>query len=225
MSNRPAAARRLAAASLERGDSVGWFEELYAAADRHEAVVPWAEFVPNPHLVSWVAERQPRGARRVLVVGCGLGDDAEFLAGHGLEVTAFDVAPSAIAGARSRFPGSAVEYVVADVLNPPDEWQARYDLVVEAYTVQVHRGQRRASAIARIASMVAAGGTLLVIAHARAADDEPGSMPWPLTLAEIESFATADIVLAQVEEVFDDAPPGPRWRAEFRCGGGPTVTG
>lgn len=221
--NRAAVARRMAAAALERGDPNGWFEELYATADRGEAWVPWAELVPNPHLVSWASQRQPGDAgRRALVVGCGFGDDAEFLAGLGFAVTAFDVAPTAVAGSKSRFPGSAVEYVVADILDPPGEWRASYDLVIEVYTVQVHRGQPRTAAIRHIASMVAPGGTLLVIARAREADEELGPMPWPLTLAEVTSFATDDLRLAEVGEVYDCDPPGRRWRAEFHRG---TATG
>jgi SAM-dependent methyltransferase len=215
-SNRAAVARRFAAASLERDDPNSWFEQLYAAAHRGEAAIPWAEFAPNPHLVSWAAARNLRGAgRRALVVGCGLGDDAEFLAGLGFEVTAFDVAPTAVAGATSRFPGSPVTYVVADVLAPPEDWQARYDLVFEAYTVQVHQGERRTRVVRHTAATVAAAGTLLVIAHARPIDDGPGP-PWPLTRADIQSFAAGDLRLVHVDEVFDDNPPGHRWWAEYR---------
>ncbi|WP_132113279.1 class I SAM-dependent methyltransferase [Actinocrispum wychmicini] len=215
--NRPAAARRLAAASLGRGDPVGWFEELYAAAGRGEAVVPWAEYIPNVHLVAWAADQEVTGSgRRALVIGCGLGDDAEYLARLGFAVTAFDVAPTAVAQAKSRSAGSPVEYVVADVLNPPPAWRGAYDLVVEAYTVQVHQGDARATAIGNIVDTVASGGTLLVVAHARADDEKRGSMPWPLTRGEIEAFATDGLVLARVDEVHDNMPPGRRWRAEYR---------
>jgi len=58
------------------------------------AVVPWVQGVPNESLVQWAAGRRGDG-RRALVVGCGTGEDAEFLAGLGYAVTGFDIAPAA----------------------------------------------------------------------------------------------------------------------------------
>ncbi|WP_203974541.1 class I SAM-dependent methyltransferase [Planotetraspora silvatica] len=214
-------ARRLAAQYVERGDPTGWFEPLYAAAGRGEAVVPWADLEPNPHLVTWTGSRALSGAgRTALVVGCGLGDDAEHLAGMGFEVTAFDVAPSAIEGARGRFPGSPVHYVAADLLATPDEWRAGFDLVVEIYTLQVLTGEARERAVARVSSLVAPGGTLLVIARARLDREPAGEMPWPLTRDEIESFAGHGLDAAEITDFHDDEdPPRRRWRAEFHAAG------
>ncbi len=108
-------ARELARRALARGDATGWFEELYAEA-RSEADISWADLVPNPSLVEWLDAHPVSG--RALKVGAGLGDDAEELARRGLTVTAFDIAPTAVAWARRRFPDSRVDYVVADVLAP-----------------------------------------------------------------------------------------------------------
>jgi SAM-dependent methyltransferase len=209
----------MAADALRRGEPNGWFEELYASAHRGQAWVPWADLAPNHHLVAWAASRQPAAAGRLaIVVGCGLGDDAEFLAGLGYQVTAFDVAPTAVATARSRFPASAVAYAVADVLRPPGDWREHYDLVFEAYTVQVHRDGARTAAIENIASLVAAAGTLLVIARAREEDQQFGDMPWPLSLAEVTSFARPGLVLGELAEVASGNPPVRHWLAEFRRG-------
>jgi hypothetical protein len=49
---------------------------------------------------------------------------------------AFDVAETAIRVARQRHPGTAVDYVVADLLRPPAAWSRAFDLVVEIITVQ-----------------------------------------------------------------------------------------
>ncbi|MCO5969922.1 class I SAM-dependent methyltransferase [Actinoallomurus soli] len=203
-------ARRLAAESIAQGDATGWFERLYAAAERGETAVPWADLEPNPLLRAW-ARPEPG---RAVVVGCGLGDDAEYLAGLGHDVTAFDVSGTAVARARSRFPGSRVRYRTADLLAPPPQWRRAFDLVVESYTVQVLRGDARERAIAHTADLVAPGGTLLVIARAREESDDPGRMPWPLTRAEIESFPLPAV---RIEDLLDDEdPPVRRWRAEFR---------
>lgn len=86
-------ARQLSAESVAAGDASGWFEKLYEEAEAGISAVPWADGVPNPHLVEWAdgAAGMPDGSgRQALVVGCGLGYDAEFLAGRGFEVTAFD---------------------------------------------------------------------------------------------------------------------------------------
>ena len=137
MDARRAPARALAAAALARGDATGWFEELYARAGE-AGDVPWADLVPNPSLVAWLDEHGVDGSgRTALKVGAGLGDDAEALAQRGFAVTAFDIAPTAVAWARRRFPDSQVDYVAADVLAPPADWCGRFDLVLEAYTLQV----------------------------------------------------------------------------------------
>ena len=99
-----ARARQLSAESVAAGDATGWFERLYAEAEAGVSVVPWADGLPDPHLVEWAERDGSAGldgaGRRALVVGCGLGYDAEFLAGRGFAVTAFDLAPTAIAGAK-----------------------------------------------------------------------------------------------------------------------------
>jgi SAM-dependent methyltransferase len=208
-------AQLLAARSIARGDATGWFETLYAAAEQGAVTVPWADNAPNVRLVSALAGLS--GPGRALVVGCGLGDDAEHVASLGYATVAFDVSPTAVTGARRRFPASAVEYVVADLLSPPPSWVAAFDLVVEVYTVQVLTGPARVSAVARLAELVAPGGRLLVIAGAREETDHPGEMPWPLTRAEIESFRDHGLVKESIVEFRDTTERGlvRRWRAWF----------
>jgi SAM-dependent methyltransferase len=214
-------ARQLAAEAAAAGDGTGWFEKLYEEADAGISVVPWADGLPNPELVSWVQQRQEQGnGRTALVVGCGLGYDAEYLAGLGFTVTAFDVAPSAIAAAQRQNPGSPVTYVTADLLNLPQAWAGAFDLVMEAYTVQPLYGPTRQAAIAALPIPVAPGGTLLVIARATNEEDpfrDPALMPWPLTRAELDAIAGGVLRTVLVEQFHDEEePPKLRWRAEFR---------
>jgi SAM-dependent methyltransferase len=186
-------------------------------AGRGQAVVPWADQAPNPQLVRWAEGRDGHG-RDAMVVGCGLGDDAEHLARHGYTVTAFDIAPTAVETARTRFPGSAVRYVAADLLAAPFSWRGAFDLVFEAYTVQVLLGDLRAQAIRAVGDLVAPCGTLLVVARARDESDPPGQMPWPLTRADVDSFGTAGLQPVTVEDLLDDEiPPVRRWVAEFHA--------
>lgn len=215
-------ARRLARAAIGRGDPVGWFEALYAEADADAAAVPWAELAPNPHLVAWLDRARANGGagERALVVGCGLGDDAEELARRGFAVTAFDVAPTAIAWCRRRFPGSPVAYRVADALALPPAWKEAFDLVVEVYTLQALPTGPRERAAAEIARCVAPGGTLLVVARGREPGDDPGAMPWPLTRADLAAFARHGLTEVAFDDFRDDeAPPVRRFRVEYRSAG------
>src|SRR5215831_1204375 len=174
-----AKARQLAQEFAQRGDATGWFEELYTQAQGNEQAIHWADMVVNPNLVGWLDRRNIQGTgKRTLVIGCGLGDDAEELARRGFEVVAFDVAPTAIAWCRQRFPQSPVEYVVADVLEPPREWRGSFDFILEAYTLQVLPAEVRSRAMTRIAGLLAPGGMLLVICRGRSAADPPGELPW-----------------------------------------------
>jgi len=209
-------ARRLAADSIASGNDTGWFETLYAAADHGTATVPWAELAPNQHLVSALAGAC--GGGRAIVTGCGLGDDAEHVASLGFATVAFDVSPTAVDAARRRFPRSAVEYVNADLLSPLRSWAGAFDLVVEVFTLQVLTGAARRTAFAQTAQLVAPGGRLLVIAGARDEHDDPGTMPWPLTRAEIESFreyGLSDQSIADAPFMEEDWGLVRRWLAWF----------
>jgi SAM-dependent methyltransferase len=211
-------ARQLAHDFLAHGDATGWFEALYADADGNEKVVPWADMSVNPSFVSWLARKPPSGrGARALVVGCGLGDDAEELARLGYHVTAFDISPTAIAWCRQRFPTSPVHYCVADLFAAPASWAGGFDFVLEAYTLQVLPASLRPRAMECITGFLAADATLLVIARARDPSDDPGQMPWPLMREELGHFAACGLRGVSLEDYFDnEQPPVRRVRAEFR---------
>lgn len=214
--DREADASRLAAQSLAQGDPTGWFERLYVEAAAGAAVVPWDFAAPNQRLVDWAQARGLDGAgKRALVVGCGFGRDAEYVATLGFRTAAFDISPTAVRGARERFPGSKVDYVAADLLDPPLEWAGAFDLVVESITVQAMPLSVRAEAVTNVGRMVARGGELLVIAGIREEGQHVDGPPWPLTRAEVDSFAAGELRAVQVDQVERPGEPGV-WRAVFR---------
>ncbi|MGW5055255.1 class I SAM-dependent methyltransferase [Actinokineospora sp. NPDC004072] len=202
-------ATRMAVAANAAGDR-HWFERLYEEADGGGPAVPWHRTEPNPRLREW-------SGGRALVVGCGYGHDAAHLAARGYRVTAFDLSPTAIATARETYP--EIDFHAADVLDPRAEWTGAFDVVFEAYTIQVLRGADRERAIAAIAGFVAPGGRLLVVGFRARPDDEPDRIALALTAAELAAFTTHGLTLLSLTEEppRDDAPP-PRWHyiAEYR---------
>ncbi len=239
-------AGNLAERSVAAGDPTGWFEQLYAAAEAGQTEVPWDRRAPSPFLVRWAEQRgltSGTPGKRAVIVGCGLGDDAQYIAGLGYQTVGFDISPTAIATARRRFPGSAVRYRTANLLDPPAEWHRAFDLVVESLTLQALPDPPRRDAIARVGDLVAPGGTLIVIARARDDGEVVAGPPWALTRSEIDAVGNAGLEPVRIEDMRDEAllgvaggrPPGPalrgvaggrphgpalpwprRWRAEFR---------
>ena len=197
------------------------FEAIYTGAEAGAAKPPWDFGAPRPQLVEWAeAQDLAGGGREALVVGCGYGADAEFLALLGFRTTGFDFAPTAIAGARRKYPDTEVTYLVADVLDLPRDWQGRFDLVVESLTVQSMPPEQHTIAARNIAGLVAPQGTLLVLATTREEDSEVTGPPWPLTRSEVEVFAHGDLVLRRVERIEN----GAWWRAELTRGAGANLS-
>ncbi len=203
-------ARELARQHYAAGDPLGWFESLYRKAEGDFETIPWADRAPNPHLVAW-CERTglPRPGMRVLVTGCGLGDDAEYVAGRGAEVTAIDLSPTAIAWCRERFPESKVRYETANLL----EFEGRFDLTVEIYTLQAMPAEFRAGAVEKLRELTR---EILIICRGRDEQDPPGELPYPLTRGDLAPFGEA----ASFEDFDDPFDPGKRrFRAHFRLVG------
>ncbi|HOG16679.1 MAG: tellurite resistance protein TehB [Syntrophaceae bacterium PtaU1.Bin231] len=218
MSDPRAYARKLAAEAVSRGEPLAWFETLYARGLSEGIPIPWADRKPNSNLIELFAKAGGLpAAGRALKVGCGLGDDAEWLAGRGFAVTAFDISPSAIAECRRRFPQSNVDYVFADLFRAPADWTRAFPLVLEAYTLQVLPPELREEAEERIAGFVAPGGCLLAVSRARGEEEPRGSMPWPLTEAEVRRFGAFGLTETFFEDFVDsEEPPVRRFRACFR---------
>jgi SAM-dependent methyltransferase len=211
-----ALARKLAALHLGRGDPLGWFDALYRAAHRHAEKIPWADLRPNPHLVEWL-DGAALAPGRALVIGCGLGDDAELLAGRGWAVVAFDVSAEAVRWARQRFQHTNVEYMSADLFAAPRAWKGAFDLVVEIFTLQALPAGVRARAAPIIARWIRPDGRLFVFARGREESDPPGEMPWPLTAGEIRAFEQQGLACRSFEDFMDQqAPPVRRFRAVFQ---------
>lgn len=193
---------------LDAGEPEVGFEEIYARAGDDLAAVPWASLAPHPALLAWLDRTQEGVHEQALVVGCGLGDDAEEVSRRGYQVSAFDLAPTAIARCRQRFPYSSVDYRVADLFALPDAWREAFDLVVEARTLQSLPLDQRAGAVAAIVATVRRGGLVWVRCLARDDEEAVTARPWPVSRSELAGFTDAGLR----ELTFEQERPG---RARF----------
>ncbi|MDD7965584.1 class I SAM-dependent methyltransferase [Actinomycetospora lemnae] len=162
-----------------------WTQVLAAdapAADRRH---------PNAHLLAEVADLPPG---RALDAGAGHGSEALWLAARGWRVTAVDFSATALARARHRAErdgvGDRVEAIEADLgtWTPP---AGRFDLVTCLY---VHVAGSVTAAVRRLASGVAAGGTLLLVGH-RPVDPSTGAP----TRASGQTQVSVDDALAALD--------------------------
>jgi SAM-dependent methyltransferase len=200
----------------DTAEATGWFEPLYAQTTAAGSAPPWNLDGPRAPLEAWARERGVRGeGRSAAVVGAGLGADAEYVASLGFHTLGFDVSPTAVRVAAERSTHPNARYAVGDLFALPGDWIGAFDLVVESFTAQALPADVRPRAIAAISSLVAPGGTLLVIAHGGGEGDDPDDgPPWPLSRAEIQSFGTLaepPLALASLERVGEWA----LWRAEL----------
>jgi SAM-dependent methyltransferase len=210
------ATAKLAHSFLEQGDATGWFEAVYRQADGDSQRVPWAHERGHPLLTEWLEGNEVDGdGKTALVVGCGLGDDAEELAHRGFSVTAFDISKTAIAWCLKRFPTSTVSYQVVDLFETPTSWHSKFDLVLEVYTLQALPLELRRGAMTLLPRWLSSDGRLLVICRGRADDEPLSEVPWPLSKSELAALENRLIELSF--EILDRTctPEPPCFRALY----------
>jgi SAM-dependent methyltransferase len=166
-----------------------FFEDVYKNVDKDNLEsIPWATLSANVHLVEYIEGNESLKGKKALVIGCGLGDDAEILAKAGYAVDAIDISETAICMAQERFPELVIDFRVEDIFKLPSFMQGHYDLVFESRTIQSLDPKFRDELVKIIADMVKEDGELLV--HTNIQDDSEtfGGPPWPLYRRELDTF-------------------------------------
>ena len=84
------------------------------------------------------------------------------------------------------------------------------------YTIQPLPIDLRPTVIDSFASLVAPGGTLVVVARGRGDDEEPDKLPWPLSRRDLSRFLESGLSEVSFEEVPSDEPEDtPRFIVEY----------
>ena len=177
------------AKSAVNDEPIEWFDQLYGMANRDPAIIPWARMTPNQIMMNWVEENCSVG--NALVIGCGLGDDAVGLENIGFNVTAFDISEHCVDWCKERFPNSKVEWLVADILDPKQEWYGNFDLIVEIHILQaIPDGGIREKAAEQMPKLLADNGKMLCIGRLDDGRQTIQPPPWPLKQTWLnDSFA------------------------------------
>jgi ubiquinone/menaquinone biosynthesis C-methylase UbiE len=169
----------------------------------------WRE-EPNEFVVQEVGGLEPGTA---LDVGAGEGRNAVWLAARGWEVTAVDFSDVAVERGRrvAEERGVSIHWVVHDALayDPGQD----FDLILIAYLQVPHREMQEVLATAT--RHVTSGGTLLVIAHAKAnLEGGYGGPPDAAVLYEPDELASwiPDLSVDRAEHVVRivETDEGPR---------------
>lgn len=214
----PAAYKKMVRSHQIKDDPTGWFDSIYTDAQGDYRAVFWADLEPNPYLLEWLKNCSfKHTGRKAVVVGCGVGDDAEALSEAGYEVTAFDISPEAIRLCKNRYPETTVNYLVADLFDYPPQWDEAFELVYECNTIQVLPGKYRLQARDAMVSLLAPQGYILVSCRSRLKGEQEDDIPLPLDKEEIDGFIRCGLSEESFEAYDDNQdPPVPHFFAIYK---------
>jgi len=153
-----------------------------------------------------LAEMESTKTGRAVVLGCGTGTNAIYLAGKGFDVTGVDVAPSALVHAerKAREAGVKVRWVVADVLALPD--MEPVDLIFDRGCYHHVRKYNAAGYVKSIRGISRPGTRLLLLAGS--AKEERRAGPPKIKEEEIRGDFSKQFTFEWLRDIrFDSANP------------------
>lgn len=128
---------------LRADGAPGWDREDHSA--EHERELEWALAAMGTH------------GTRLLELGCGAGNDVQWLTARGFDVTGIDISPAAIEWARERAPNA--KFLVADVVSAIP---GTYDVVVDGHCLHCIIGDDRARLLKNVRDALAPDGRFFV---------------------------------------------------------------
>jgi 2-polyprenyl-3-methyl-5-hydroxy-6-metoxy-1,4-benzoquinol methylase len=187
------------------------FDALYRGESPGEGIPamttpPWDNKAPKDTVVAWQTQGLVHGD--VLDIGCGLGDNAVYLAQQGFNVTGLDISPTALITAERRAKDAAVSVKFAPADSTKlDGYTDAFDTVVDSgmFHCLDDDGKRRYAAAVHRASRDGATLLLSCFSDANSAEAE-----WPLpavteqTLRDVLGGAVWDILSLEPSSVRGD---------------------
>jgi SAM-dependent methyltransferase len=183
---------------------------------------PWEKGSPAPPLLELIGKLGAEiwGGGSVLVPGCGTGHDVRAIAAAGVSPVGLDLAPLAIASARSYPKAGEESYELADFLDPA--WRAgkSFSVIWEHTCFCAIHPSRRDDYAQACADLIPSGGCLIGVFFLT--PNEPGTEhegpPFNSTIREIEDRFAPWFVREHgwVPENSYPGREGQEWLAVFR---------
>ncbi len=176
--------------------------------------VPWDKGVPALPLKQYLTAHPAQG--RALVPGCGRGHEVALAVEHGLDATGLDIAPTATAEARARYPHLAGRFVTGSFFDPPPGMRDAFDVVLEHTCMSGLPPSLRPEYRRGVDLTLRRGGLLIGVWYINP-DLDPGETgpPFPFSLPDLTAlFADGYEIVA--DYVPDVSFPGREGRERVR---------